>query len=426
MFKIINIVHFSADYSLLKDESPVIKWSNSNGTWSGIWEGNWSHRLINEMINAGYQIQFELWRPDENVDVIKEFVFQNGLIYKLFPAEYIKIWRGLRKAKEIYSPLMEDEIQNNLINKKKILIMLKPTGTAFCKIIPKKFKNQVPFLGAHFTNSSQLLFDINLSFNPIKTINGYIYKFQNEKVIKNINNLSIGHYDKLIEIKNRYKCNVFFNQFGFDSDYWKPSKRTDELFNELNLDPKKKIILFSSRINQEYQIDKVLDVISRIKNKNFICIFTYYGEESYMSILYKKIREYQIENLVRFTGFLEDEELKKYYICCDYFMSTAVQSAGAGSAIFALLMERPVITTDSGIVAEILRQNSAGLILPTKEYEIWYKLLNELINDKLKINILNREIAYNLFSKETSNLRWRHTLNLILESFYLKSGEKSN
>jgi len=110
--KIINIVPFPFAYYILENEEPSVKWEIKNGSWCGIWEGNWSQRLGDALLNAGYKINYEVWRPDLKADKVYSHTFENGLIYKLFPAFSAKRFDSLKIREQLLSPALIENMKD--------------------------------------------------------------------------------------------------------------------------------------------------------------------------------------------------------------------------------------------------------------------------------------------------------------------------
>ena len=61
-------------------------------------------------------------------------------------------------------------------------------------------------------------------------------------------------------------------------------------------------------------------------------------------------------------------------------------------SIKAMAMEVPVFSTNTGQMSEVLVENDAGVVVPTRDYRIWEKELREILSGK-HVNILDREVV---------------------------------
>jgi glycosyltransferase involved in cell wall biosynthesis len=165
-----------------------------------------------------------------------------------------------------------------------------------------------------------------------------------------------------------------------------------------------KIILFSSRLVKPYQIIEAIQVLSKFKKKNFLAIFTSYGEKAYVREIEEKIKNTGMSSRIILTGYISNEEMRDYYSACDVFMMTSIVNAGPASTYKAIMMNKPVITTDSGRASEILKENQAGYIIPTQNLKKWEEAIDYFLSGN-KIPVLNGETVPE-FNWEYSLKKW--------------------
>jgi glycosyltransferase involved in cell wall biosynthesis len=421
MYKIIYIITFSPKYEYVREVDPddtIHYWINPKGEFIGVWKEDFGHLFGFNFLKYYPDNSFEVWRSDYRADRVYEHVFENGLIHRSFPEITVKIQNGFLKKSLQYSPLMEKYLEDIISEgNRQTLVMVPATGTAFSSRLLKRFRKKIPFLGFHLTNNSQLFANIPYTVNPLKYLHYKLISIQNNNLIKKFNCISISHLERLDELKKTYHNNVRFNQFGDDSELWKIEISKDQARKELNLHAKR-ILLFSSRLVPEYQIDKVIIALEKFSGADFQCIFTSRGPDEYVQQLKELARKHKLEKNILFTGYVSTEDLKKYLTACDVFCSTASKSAGSGAGISAILLEKPVITTDSGLVAELLKKHECGIVLPTQDYKKWEAVFSYVIeSDELKINLLDRQIVISLLSWELCLKNWMETFQDTIDNF---------
>jgi glycosyltransferase involved in cell wall biosynthesis len=417
--RIIFILPFSPKYAETTKDSaqPIHQWKNSKGELIGVWIQDHAHYFGFNLIHFYPSLIFEVWRPDYRAEKVYEHTFENGFVHRSFPSETIAIQQGLLRKTREYAPMMEiylDKIVS--VAKKDTLLMVPATGSLFSTRLFRKYHDKLPMLGYNFVSNNSLFRDFPPTFNPFRYLHFKIIAHQHKKHFKNIKNLSIPNYLRMEELKARFGCNAWFNNFGIDHEFWKNDLSKQEARKALNLGSEK-IILFSSRLVPEYQIEKVLDVISLFRDYSFLCIFTSQGNKDYIEILHQKINTLQIEKHVLFTGWLDNENFKKYFSACDVFCSTSTQQAGPASTFFAMLMERPVMSTDAGLAAELLKKNGCGLIFPPTDYSKWEEAFASVIkNDPVPIKTIDREIIFELVDWGVRAKGWMDTFNAVVGS----------
>jgi len=411
---------FSPKYSDATDDlaEPIHSWKNSEGEMIGVWIQDHAHYFGFNLLKFYPSLIFEVWRPDYRAEKVYEHTFENGLVHRSFPSEKISYQQGfLRKTRE-YAPMMElylDQIvpMANLST----ILMVPASGSLFSTRLARKYQKKLPMLGYNFVSNNSLFKDFPPTGNPFRLLHFKIIDHHHKKHLKRLKNLSVFNWHRLEEIKNKFGCNVWYNDFGMYTDFWKPDLQKQEARKALNFGHEK-IILFSSRLVPEYQIDKVLDVISVFRDYSFLCIFTSQGNKEYVESLYQKIENLKIEEHVLFTGWLDNENYKKYFSACDVFCSTGIQQAGPASAFFAMLMERPVMSTNTGSAAELLKKYECGLIFPTTDYSKWEETFASVIkNDTVNIKTIDREIVVELFDWKVRAKDWMETFHAVIGSF---------
>ena len=168
----------------------------------------------------------------------------------------------------------------------------------------------------------------------------------------------------------------------------------------------------------EYQIMQAIRVLSKVKmyQNNFIAIFTGSGDTNYIKSLRQEVEKFELKDHILFAGYKNDLEMKLFYSACDLFFMTSIKNAGPVATYKAILMELPIITTDSGRAAEILRLYNAGKIIPPSNYSAWTEALLYALNKNL-INIINRNEVKNLWEWEKIVNNWRFIFHTAIEDF---------
>ncbi len=392
-------------------------WINNNGDKIGVWREDWAYQLGYKILQKYPDIIWEVWRPDKRADKVYEYKFENGLITKSFPIEMISTWYGINKRKQIHSPLMEtfliDYINNN--RNKQLLLVLPASRKPLAVILRKIFKYKIPILNFHGLNGAWLLGKLK-SKNPFRLIHEIFKSYQYKQILKEMDNLIVAHKKYIPELKNKYNCNVYFNTIGTDINFWKSNISKDLAREKLNLMNKGHIFLFSSRLKASYLIIECLKTIKKLKKYDLYCIFTSQGETEYVNKLKKLIKRYKLEEKVFFTGYVDEEELKLLYCAADTFVSMNIANTGPMSTFIAILMEKPIITTKSGLAAEMLEENKCGMLVLPKKLKQWYNAMKFVLEGK-KINILDRKIMADFVNWDNILSRWMDVFKLTIIDF---------
>lgn len=418
--RVIMIMAFSPKYEYTtKDTFKTIhSWENDKGEFMGVWIEDHAHKFGFNLLKYYPSVNFEVWRPDYRAERVYEHTFENGLVHRSFPAVMVNVPKGLGMKKKEYSPLMENYLNEIIKVKKNSTILVVPaTSSAFSLKLFKKYHKKIPILGSVWISNTTLFKQFPPTRNPIRQIHNLLYIKQHNKHMKRVRNLAVSHWNRMEDLQHYYGCKVYFSPLGLDLSNWEPDISKQEARKTLNLGSEK-IFLFTGRLVEEYQLDKVLDVIAKFKDYKFLCVFASVGPKSYTSLLERKIKKYGLENHTKFTGWLEGKIYKSYYAACDVFCSTCVAQAGPLTSLIAMLMEKPVMTTDAGLAAELLNKYNCGLTFPPTDYIEWEKAFESVItSESVNIPIIDRNIVVNLYDMETRINAWMSIFNEVICDF---------
>jgi len=388
-------------------------WKNNIGEKVGVWQEDWAFQLGNKLLDNYSDIAWEVWRPDVRADKVYSHTFNNGLITKSFPVKTVKMWSGIKKSEFIFSPDMVGYIDSYITEKTEdsdYLLVLPASINAFSIKFREHFSDKIAMHYNHFLYSESLLGNFKFNINLIRFVHDNIKAWQQKKHMMPIKSLVVVHKAFIPALKYKYSCAVNFNTMGADLDYWKLVKSNKDAKKELSLQNLGHLFLFSSRLAPEYQIDKVLKVIAKLKEHKFFCIFTSHGSNQYVDLLKALVKKYDIEDKVVFTGYVDEAKLKLLYTAADTFFMTSIINAGPMSTFYAMLMKTQVITTDAGLAAEILKENNCGLIVSPKNYSEWFDAMKYVIKNK-EINLINPEILQELFDWDLRRKKWHEIFN---------------
>lgn len=94
----------------------------------------------------------------------------------------------------------------------------------------------------------------------------------------------------------------------------------------------------------------------------------------------KRVAEKKLQDFVIFTNTIEDASgLNDQF---DVFLMTSQREGGPTSVLEAMLVGVPVVSTNVGIVPEVITNGVNGFISPVKDFKILAGNINLLLNDK--------------------------------------------
>lgn len=116
------------------------------------------------------------------------------------------------------------------------------------------------------------------------------------------------------------------------------------------------------------------------------------GEFSNLTSEYKNlINDLGIENQIIFTGQISDA--KKFNSIFDLFVVSSKREGGPSSALEAMFLKTPVISTDVGIMSEIIKNNVNGFICEIENPEALANIIYQYFSNQESIQ--NNIIAHN-------------------------------
>ncbi len=230
-------------------------------------------------------------------------------------------------------------------------------------------------LGSYGRNYVNYLLDYRL----IKSIAFHIH--MTEAVYK--------HFKKLFNLSETNS--LVFHDF-VDTDNFKPSPFNHAIKNEFKISEEDFVITNIGRILNWKGQHILIEAINLIKNRaeNFkIFIVGPYdkgvGSKDYYDYLISLTAKYNLQNIIFFTGNRTD--IANIISASDVIIHTAVKPEPQGIIILeALLCNKPVIATDAGGAAELIKKYGGYLVKPSDATALAELIFNLITRRKLHQN----------------------------------------
>ncbi|MFZ4590409.1 MAG: glycosyltransferase [Ignavibacteria bacterium] len=368
--KIIYITTHNPPYEMYKNVIRYeVKIDLPNGSWLEIYRGDWGDILGKLMKKEYPDVEFEFWQYDSRADKIYEHRFDDGILHKRFPARLKKHIYGLKLKEDYFSSEMVNSLLN--IDTRDTLVHLGCDYNYFGVSLFKKFHNTLPMVGWFILNV-ELNIPNYKNASVFQKIHRYLFHYKFKKHLQKIKYPIVLNDDYKDVISNYNKNEIFVLPWTMiDFDFWKNDLDGIELRKEFRI-PTDKIVFFSSsRIIPSKQIDFLIKVFANYSELDYTLYISGATTVEYLEYLKNIISTNKLEDKVILLGYVDEVTLKKYYILSDYFISSSLMEGGPTSGLYALALEKKLIVTDTGFVADILKEKDAGLVLPTIDYEKW-------------------------------------------------------
>ena len=418
MIKIIFVIPFSPKYAEYADKpKPKYNWDTKDGQWVGIWGYDWGDLHLKSLVEYYNNYDCEVWQPDLRADKIYSAELCNKLVHRNFPAKMIKRFSRFKFREEIYSQSIIEKLKNyNDIN---TVIMLPATARTKWMVSILESTRNAKHLYYNYLNDALLLPSKINTFNPFKAYNRYLLNKEKLKWLKKMNVLLTG-YSNPDALNRAEEINPMLKairvKLGLDLDFWYPVIDKAAARRKLNIPNETFVILLSQRIVPEYQVDRFIEVIAKIKPERiFVCYITGFGLPDYKSYLQGLVDYYKLNDKIYFVGYISDEELRNYMIASDLFVTIPTMSAGSGGALKEMTIGRPIFTSSYGSTYNFLKENNAGIFVNPTDYDDWAQKLESIINGEIIVKTVNREIVTDYYSWKNTAKPTKKAIDLIFE-----------
>jgi glycosyltransferase involved in cell wall biosynthesis len=172
-----------------------------------------------------------------------------------------------------------------------------------------------------------------------------------------------------------------------------------------------RVILTVRRLVYKNGVDTLIDAANLAVQKNPDLVFLVAGKGPCQSMAQAKIRELGIENNVKLTGFVPDEDLPSYYNSADIFVLPSKSGEGlALVALEAMACGLPVIATNVGGIREIVNDRVGKLVPPNMP-----ELLASAILDyaEADLSVMKEEIRWLM----ERNFGWEKNVEALVETY---------
>ena len=188
--------------------------------------------------------------------------------------------------------------------------------------------------------------------------------------------------------------------------------------------PEEKIVLFVGRLVYEKGIHVLINAVPKILEKvnaKFVIVGSGYMKESLSEIVTKM----GLSHKVLFTGFLDDETLRKLQKCADVSVVPSLFEPFGIVALEAMAAKSPVVVSDSGGLSEIVEHDVTGVkVYPNNSDSLTWGVTRVLLDEKyanwLRENAYKKvkeNFSWEKISLQTKNV-YKNVLNEYSKSFW--------
>jgi glycosyltransferase involved in cell wall biosynthesis len=212
----------------------------------------------------------------------------------------------------------------------------------------------------------------------------YIAGFYNATALKSL----LNEADKIIITQPNYlRSSPYLGNYK-DKIEVIPNGVDVEKFKPLDVNKQENSIFFLSLLDEFHRykgLDYLLNALNLVKLEIKDVKLTIGGKGKLLDYYRHMANDLGLKDNVEFHGFIPDEKIVEYYNKCSVFVLPSISSKQEGFGIVALealACETPVISTEIVGVAEDVKENSAGIIVPPKDVDKLANAIIRILNDE--------------------------------------------
>jgi glycosyltransferase involved in cell wall biosynthesis len=188
---------------------------------------------------------------------------------------------------------------------------------------------------------------------------------------------------------------------GVNTEMFKPTNKGDYLRKRFNL-PKKPLILYTGRINQEKNVDVLVKAIPVVL-KSIDAHFLFCGSGGLKPDMVKLTQELGVDTHTTFIDFLDWTDYPNIFTLADVFVMPAESELQSIVTLEAIASGVPPVVVNKGAVPELASAENGLVFEPQNS--------NQLASNI--ITILSDETLRNTMKKNSLKLSEQHSMNTV-------------
>jgi 1,2-diacylglycerol 3-alpha-glucosyltransferase len=172
---------------------------------------------------------------------------------------------------------------------------------------------------------------------------------------------------------------------GVNTSLFKPGNNGQSLREKINL-PKKPVVLYTGRINQEKNLDVLVKSIPLVL-KDVDAHFLFCGSGGYKPQIIELTENLGIQNNTTFIDFLSWVDYPNIYSLADVFIMPAEAELQSIVTMEAVASGLPVIGVNKGAVPELISSNNGLLFEPKNSDQLAENIVTILSDKKLRTSM---------------------------------------
>lgn len=201
-----------------------------------------------------------------------------------------------------------------------------------------------------------------------------------------------------------------------------PPSKEEELKTKHGIPEKNILCIFVGRLAKEKNLTEVFEYLAKMKTENVS--FLVVGDGPYRSYLESTVDHLNLNEVVRFTGMIDQNEIANYYKIGDVFLNASTSETQGLTYIEALSSGLPLLCRHDDALEDVLINSVNGYQYQT--YEEFKKYFVQLImNKSIRKKMENKasKIAHQRYSAEIFAKRVEEIYLGSIQTFHEKDKE---
>jgi len=254
------------------------------------------------------------------------------------------------------------------------------------------------------------------TYDPLHPLSKYLNPYlalimNNSDVI-----VSPAHAPAIYARQQMCKKEIRIIPHGVDPIRFNPNVSEGMCRQKLGIEKGEIIVLSVQRLVKRKGVEHLLYAIHSVVRENSRIKFLVAGKGPERSKLVELAKKLEITDRIIFLGFVDSEELPKYYSVCDIFVLHSLYENFGIALVEAMACGKPVISTKVGAIPEIIENGKTGLLVEPKNPEQLAQAILKLANNAY----LRKKMGEEGRKKVEKEYDWNIIANKYLE-FYKKN-----
>ncbi len=168
--------------------------------------------------------------------------------------------------------------------------------------------------------------------------------------------------------------------------------------------------LFLGTLEPRKNLTTLLDAYARLPAESRLPLILAGGKGWLYEAIFERVERYQLQDCVKFTGFVPAEELALWYNSAEVFILPSVFEGFGLPVLEAMACGTPVIVSNASSLPEVA--GDAGMCLPALDVDAWVDALRQAKEDAEW-----RETARQQGFIEARRYSWRYTAEATIASY---------